>query len=426
MDEVTAFERRLAKGFQGLMGPSEPVDDAAILAVITSTQSPNPSVRTTFGAVKLVIAAAIVILVGGLVLDGVLLTQTDDQPLPMGTSPSSGQGPLLQWTRVVPDQGVLKLPDSPRNISATRVAWVGHRFVLADEDAGVTSTSTDGTSWARDPLATDQDYHEALLMGSHASWRDSLVGWKYESDGMQIARPPDQPVAKYDFGGWVGSVGIGPAGIVAVVQSDSGDGDLHSSGWHSSDGDRWTRIPEFPANMQDVVGVADGFIALGELAPCDGCPSDAGIWHSPDGLTWRLVGPTIWEGKIAPWDGGALLTDGEGRFDLWTSEGLWKLPMAAEIPAWPSDQGRPIGAGPFGIVSIAVESGEVLYSADGTVWSVGPIPSDMAEDISFCCRSPTVAVGERSVVVLGWSSSEPPMPSLWVGTLAESSSTGGG
>jgi hypothetical protein len=187
---------------------------------------------------------------------------------------------------VVPDERSLTLPDpaSPddRWLSTTRVAWLGDRFVLVDEDADAVNTSIDGRAWdVLDASHPDRDYYQALTRRSTASWQDQMVGW-IETPGfgvLHIVRPPSEPITTPDFDGRVAAVEIGPAGLVAVVRSDF---DLDGFGWYSPDGDRWSRIPAFPPNVGVVVGVSGGFIACGDGEPCDGCVS-AGMWHSASG-----------------------------------------------------------------------------------------------------------------------------------------------
>ena len=55
------------------------------------------------------------------------------------------------------------------------------------------------------------------------------------------------------------------------------------------------------------------------------------MWHSSDGMTWRNIGNVVSgsEDPLLSWMGGALVTDGVGRFDFWTSQGGSELPMAA-------------------------------------------------------------------------------------------------
>jgi hypothetical protein len=129
---------------------------------------------------------------------------------------------------------------------------------------------------------------------------------------------------------------------IVMAEHGMAEGDMSGFGWFSPDGAEWTPIPGFPRNVQEVVGVSDGFLARASVPRCDGCPDGAGgtvscdgcagaaMWHSPDGLTWRLVGPTTWEADVLPWAGGALVAGRERsqrltkcRFDM------THLPLAA-------------------------------------------------------------------------------------------------
>jgi len=369
----------------------------------------------------------------------------------------------LTWTKVVLDE------------RSPRVAWIGDRFVLVDEDSRAVRTSTDGASWhALQPGDPDPGYYE-LLMGSFASRQDDVVGWwnsqvrgpdvtnatpqPFVRDVVRIVRPRAETTATTPFKGRVGSIGIGPLGFVARVHStlldwdawvtsklgpdwvphmtfysyedgilrietddgrslnvvwadegfEPGDFQDRGFGWYSPDGERWTAIPDFPADVTEVVGVSDGFIAqVGDE-----------MWHSSDGMTWRNLGkaPGAWEGseRILSWMSGALVTDGIGRFDVVTSQGYTELPMASELPAGP-DSSAAFGTGSLGLVSIRDERG-ILFTPNGVHWSIEPMPAEMAE-VDTPGPASTVAVGDRSVLVLSWAGTrEAPIPSLWLGIL---------
>jgi hypothetical protein len=288
-------------------------------------------------------------------------------------------------------------------------------------------------------------------------------------DILRISQPPAATTVTTPWKGRIQSIGIGPRGIVAqvhshldwdlwvasklgddwvsryeevsfkdgileikmkqgrglkVVWADEGFelGDFQDAGfgWYSPDGEHWTQMPVPPLSPDqdsglgfltgfgEVVGVSDGFIARGV----------DGMWYSSDGLDWRNIGnvPNGHDGHVLPWKGGALVTDGIGRFDFWTSDGHSELPIADEVPA-----GQPgltdMATGSLGLVAVRFADQEVLVIRDGVEWDIQPMPAEMAAD-SGDGRSSTVAVGERSVVLLLWAGSERPRtPSLWVGTL---------
>ena len=115
--------------------------------------------------------------------------------------------------------------------------------------------------------------------------------------------------------------------------------------------------------------------------------------------------------------GGALVTDGVGRFDFWTSQGRSELPMAAELPAASKQTERDgLGTGPLGLVTVLKDDEEILVTRDGVDWDIQPMPAEMAADSTAVRRAPTVAVGERSVLVMLWSGTQRGVPSLWLGT----------
>ncbi len=199
-----------------------------------------------------------------------------------------------------------------------------------------------------------------------------------------------------------------------VVWADQGfePGDFMDAGfgWYSPDGQNWTQIPApapdpdvdsqlgFPTGFGDVVGVSDGFIARGVdnnicPSPEDGC---VGMWHSSDGLTWRQLGSVVsgHEGAMLPWMGGALLSDGVGRFDFWTSQGPTELPMAADVRTASKQPNEPrdnaIGTGPLGAAMVSIDSQEILVTRDGVDWDIQPMPAEMAADGGHR-RAPSVA-----------------------------------
>jgi hypothetical protein len=68
MDDMNAFDKQLASVVLRRVGPSEPVDDAAIFTAITATRSPKWRFGSMFSATKFVVAGAVVALFGGFLL----------------------------------------------------------------------------------------------------------------------------------------------------------------------------------------------------------------------------------------------------------------------------------------------------------------------------------------------------------------------
>jgi hypothetical protein len=167
-----------------------------------------------------------------------------------------------------------------------------------------------------------------------------------------------------------------------------------------------------------VVGVSDGFIAVGaRQRPCANLDDCTGMWFSSDGLSWRFLGTEIPNTGLLPWMGGALVPD-DLRLDFWSSDGFSKLPMVANLPASMAQAFGTVATGPLGLVKIA--GGQVLVSRDGSTYQIESIPPAMAEATRGINGGTTVAVGDRSVVVLRWATVDDftRTPSLWLGTFA--------
>jgi hypothetical protein len=211
-----------------------------------------------------------------------------------------------------------------------------------------------------------------------------------------------------------------------VVWADEGfePGDYQDRGfgWYSPDGEHWTAMaPKESAQSAlptgafgNVVGVSDGFIATGAFP--DGSCADpngscTGMWFSSDGLTWRLLGTATAQDTAQeplPWRGGVLVTDSDGRINLWTSGGSAELPMAAQVHGT-------IATGPLGLVSIG--DGQVIVSRDGIDYKVSSIPAQMAE-AAHGNEPAVVAIGDKTVLVLLRARVEEftVAQSLWLGT----------
>jgi hypothetical protein len=293
-------------------------------------------------------------------------------------------------------------------------------------------------------------------------------------DVVHVVRPPAAPTSTTPFKGRIESIGIGPRGIVAEVHSDLDwddwvrrklgaktnnewvthvkdvdfrdgilrikmdngpglkvvwadeglePGDYQDRGfvWYSPDGEHWTEVAPDDHPSDDsgsslptgtfgkVVGVSDGFIATG--ADPDG---NSGMWYSPDGLTWRLLGSATGE-ELLPWRGGVLAIGGDGRVAYWTSGGSSELLMSAALPATEQGGGT-VASGPLGLVSIG--DGQVLVSRDGIDYKVSSIPAQMADPANGGGGLTVVAIGDRTVLVLeSATTGEFTMTqSLWLGT----------
>jgi hypothetical protein len=292
------------------------------------------------------------------------------------------------------------------------------------------------------------------MRGSLATWQRDAVGIWNPQDGPDYANKPPittrdivtvahasgAPVSTTPFTGRIESIGIGPKGIVAEVHSvldlnvDPTTND-RGHGWYSPDGVSWTEMTPNPhptlafgstlptGEWGPVVGVSDGFIAIGaQKNRCANLDDCTGMWFSSDGLNWRFLGPEEPNADLLPWMGGALVPydmPHDMLLDFWTSDGLSKLPMVANLRA--SSVGPwTVATGPLGLVSIGIGNGQVLVSRDGSTYQIESIPPAMAQAAHGINGGTTVAVGDRSVLVLRWATVDDftRTPSLWLGTFA--------
>ena len=141
------------------------------------------------------------------------------------TPPAVGQNLKLTWTKLSLAQ------------RSPRIAWLVDRFVQVDDESRLVQTSTDGFSWhVLQPGDPDPGYLDLMREVRNAglvTWGDDIVRWWNPEEGadiggkppitardiVRIVRPGAAPTDTTPFKGRIGSLGIGPAGIVATVDS---------------------------------------------------------------------------------------------------------------------------------------------------------------------------------------------------------------
>lgn len=137
MDDMNALERQLASVVRGAMRPPRPVDGSAIVRSVTSEAPTDPwsVIRrrlrggspalpeggfSMFSAVKIVAAAAIVALFGGLLLTGVLTAPEGEERAPAAATSSPAADPSSGITFVPTDD-----PNVFEVISEPHKKWLG-------------------------------------------------------------------------------------------------------------------------------------------------------------------------------------------------------------------------------------------------------------------------------------------------------------
>ena len=296
-------------------------------------------------------------------------------PTPSAT-PSPSPTPLsldVTWTKV--DLAVNEV-----NAGTGKVAWLGDRFVLRDDD-GAISTSLDGATWTvLRPGDPDLGYAElGRRRASVVTSEDAIVGWwnPEDDDGMgdiagkppitardiiRIVRPSADPVDTSPFKGRIESIGIGPKGIVAHVHSDIDTDEWITKKLGLRTNNDWTCC------LRDF-SFEDGVLQLKRsngpglkvvwadegLEPGDF--QDRGFgWYSADGEHWTAMAPN----DDPAYDAGTTPTGGLGKV-VGVPDGFIAT-GASPDGACPDPEGSCTG---------------MWYSADGLTWRLlGAAPFD--------------------------------------------------
>ncbi|MGB9358143.1 MAG: hypothetical protein WCC01_06270 [Acidimicrobiia bacterium] len=227
--------------------------------------------------------------------------------------------------------------------------------------------------------------------------RDAAV-W-VSADGLVWSRVDDPDGLNAD--GWqtMNTVTTGGPGLVAVGTSAPGLHKDDAAVWTSTDGLRWTRVPDDSGDfsgagdhhMADVVAGGPGLVAVGSVGSVD--TGVAAVWTSQDGLAWTRVahsdevfGGDRWQfmASVTVSDSGLVAVGGDSSGDdldaaVWTSpDGLvWSRVVDTDGTLTSSgDQAmESVTVGGPGLVAVGREKpgsdfdGVVWISSDGGSWT---------------------------------------------------------
>ena len=286
---------------------------------------------------------------------------SDATPLPSVES----SGLDLTWTKVDLDVNDLKSGHGS-------VAWLRDRFVLRG-DNGVIRTSLDGATWTLlQPGELDPGHADLPWWASVVTWEDTSVGWWNPEDEpgpefagappitardiVRIVRPAASPVDTSPFKGRIGSLAIGPNGIVAQVHSDLDWDDWVRRKLGARTNNEWVthvKSVDFRDGILDIemdngpglhVVWADEGLEPGDY-------QDRGFgWYSPDGVDWTEMAPN----DQPTGDFGSLLPTGSFGSVVGVSDGF----IAS-------------GAYPDGTCADPIGSCTGMwYSSDGLTWRI--------------------------------------------------------
>jgi hypothetical protein len=337
------------------------------------------------------------------------------------------------WTAVPSQASVL-------NVQFRDVVWTGKRFVAVatgHEDSGAFLDSTDGLTWHLQPNPT-KGFPSDVAVGPHglvaigtigdrlASWAsaDGLT-WTSHAGGFPVPTTgPDvisvtSVVATDD--GWLAvgrrdgicSLNCGIAPVSAIV-------------WTSTDGLRWTRVPDqaafSKAAITSVTRLGSTFVAVGLAV------RRAVVWTSTNGTTWtrvpdaplfhprsstpgswiQMTGVTAGNGIVVAigMDAASLCQDACGRSvrAWWSTDG--KTWTKGTGDSFAEGQAFSVNATPSGFIATGPSgsdscNGGIWTSPDGRAWSC------VASDAGFDGFAPYAAAGSPSVeVVVGLGNGE--------------------
>lgn len=214
-------------------------------------------------------------------------------------------------------------------------------------------TSGDGHTWTSEKLPPDTNDPYSTRFLSDVAARDNrvvAVGWSYgdDTDGVIFVKDGGAPIRAATATPGLGGPGnvmprtacAGPSGFVAAGSVDVGP-ETDAAVWFSPDGDTWRSVPEpvfSGAGYQAIAScaaVGTGFVAVGYALAGDA--ADAAVWRSADGLSWsRLVVASLGGDDSQYID--VLWTDGEHLL----AAGGDSRNGRNEVALWSSDDG---GAG---------------------------------------------------------------------------------
>ena len=261
MDDMTAFENRMAEDARRVAGPPRSVDAAAVFAAIPTSRSPKWRFESMFSATKLLVAGAIVALFGGFLLTGILTMPQEEEAAPAAVTAS----PTAQSE---PDE-VTEPPDPQPSPMTTEELLSG--MVTEEVEPGVYRVVHDGV---RDltPYLTSMMQTVAspgILAGDDGSvWVGTTP-----LGGEDVEFPPGWgPIKEGGFPpGW------------SFIDFVTADGTAWAAHW-SHDGERWTEHPEPPAEH---VGwqSRDGTV----LVTWPDVWPDEPDWDEPDERRWTVA-----------------------------------------------------------------------------------------------------------------------------------------
>lgn len=270
MVDMGALERQLADESLRIVGPARTVDDLAVYQGIVATQSRRWRYPSMFGAMKYVVAGAIVALFGGVLVAGVLTPKpTEPQPAAVAASPTVGP---------VPTDGPTFEPDptaatEEQAVDETRDILPGVDLATEEVEPGVLQVLNDGLRDLNVMLTPEPERRSSTEDARRAATNliaglDGSLWILGPDESYRVGHPESYPVTDDTPSFPWQKAEVDPDGRLwtSVDAADAERAEL--STLRSFDGERWT------TERQDVVAFA--------------LEQDGTVWVNADGRFIRL------------------------------------------------------------------------------------------------------------------------------------------
>ena len=307
-------------------------------------------------------------------------TSPTDSPAPSIATPGVSLAPTPAGTDTPNPTDVPAATDTPApsNTPLPTVAGKELRWSSVTVPAALAAASDSPFQnalfgWSRGYVA----FHENVDTGSAVPWASP--------DGRDWHKGRALDVAGLAGGGWVEEVVEGPAGLLALGRApgcaDDGSGCMPEPAtalWTSADGLSWDRVDLKAAfgaaTVADVSAGSKGYLAVGATA--DAVPQP-GVWLSADGLAWQAA-------PLPP----AAFQDAYLARATVLGSGYLIAGRIGSLAGW--------GGGYFPSTTPAV-----WWSADGSGWSLAPLPKVAAAAQAEAAIA-VVAAGKLVAHVVRW------------------------
>jgi|GEM_PF-1096643 len=287
------------------------VDGPRVDVLLEDVERPAPSERGRWSGVAMAVAAAILVVVGVVVVaDGnggevrIGPASVPGATDPAGSSPDAADPVAVPSVTVPPavsedvfadlDGGTpgCEIPQGWAQVCDAESFDGGVMYAVTAGGPGLVAVGGEGMAY----YEPEGEPGDCCVTGGVPD-ADAVV-WT-SPDGLTWSRVPhDEAVFGGDGNRQMFDVAVGGPGLVAVGRDGPAvDGEGHAAAWTSADGLTWSRVPHDESvfggpgeqRMLSVTVGGPGLVAVGFETPVGLLGRDAAVWTSIDGLDWSRV-----------------------------------------------------------------------------------------------------------------------------------------